>query len=181
MGAKRHLATAEQLALRGGLPVLRRSDIPPTSPATVAVMAATGWSEKAIARELGVDFKTWKRLLEEEPLLADAYDRGREAEHQELYSLQMKLARRADAPGADSGDARVSQRASEFLLRTRHGYVSDSAALFSVNAATVAVVLPRLSDEEREALLEVRRQRALTALASDSNKPQTIDAEVIRG
>jgi hypothetical protein len=142
MGARRELAPLD--AER----TVRLSELPPTALATVAKMAATGWSEKAIARALGCDFKTWKRLLSDEPLLADAYDQGRETEHQELYSLMMKAARK---PG------RIGERACEFLLRTRHGYGADQEAA----AGLVAFIIPKLSPEEREALLEARRQRML--------------------
>jgi hypothetical protein len=142
MGALRQLAPLDPER------EVRLSELPPTALATVAKLAATGWSKRAIARQLGVAFGTFDRLLREEPLLADAWEQGRDAEHLELYGLMMKAARRG---------GRYGVRAAEFLLRARHGYGADDPA----TAALVQIIIPKLSEDEREALLEARRQRLL--------------------
>ncbi len=63
-----------------------------------------------IAAALGLTVKTLKRLIDDDPVLADAVDAAREAEEAELRDLLMRNARDGDTVSA------------LFLLKARHGY-----------------------------------------------------------
>ncbi len=66
-------------------------------------------SKGAIARRLGMDHKTFRVLMEQNPDLKAAYDEGVEAEHHALVS-------------ALKGQMHNSPVPAIFLLKTRHGY-----------------------------------------------------------
>lgn len=63
----------------------------------------------AIARRLGMDPKTFRVLMEQDPELKAAYDDGREAEHLMLVSALKRQLDKGPVPAI-------------FLLKTRHGY-----------------------------------------------------------
>lgn len=77
----------------------------------VAEAILANYPRDQIARALGVTVKTLRRVLNDEPQLADAVDAAREAEEAELRDCLMRSARRG------------SDVAALFLLKSRHGYV----------------------------------------------------------
>ena len=87
-------------------------------------LASEGWTVVGIARTLGTDRETLRRLMADHPELQAAYDAGREQErlalHNALYVAAMK--------GAIA--------AAMFLLKSRHGYregdQSDTANRISI-------------------------------------------------
>ena len=66
-------------------------------------------SKGAIARRLGMDHKTFRVLMEQNPDLQAAYDDGVEAEHHALVSALKGQMHNSPAPAI-------------FLLKARHGY-----------------------------------------------------------
>ena len=126
---------------------LRASELPATTMATVAKLAATGWTEKGIARQLGIDEKTWRRLKAEEPLIADALDQGREEEHHALFTKLYDKAMKGD------GDT----IALLFLLKARHGYKEGSEV--APNQVAVVFQVPgALSPEQWRAMREIEKK-----------------------
>jgi len=71
--------------------------------------ASESASKGAIARRLGMDHKTFRVLMEQNPELRAAYDEGVEAEHQMLVSALKRQLDKSPVPAI-------------FLLKTRHGY-----------------------------------------------------------
>lgn len=71
--------------------------------------ASESASKGAIARRLGMDHKTFRVLMEQNPDLKAAYDEGIEAEHHELVSALKRQMHNSPVPAI-------------FLLKTRHGY-----------------------------------------------------------
>ncbi len=72
------------------------------------------WSSEAatkgaIARRLGMDSKTFRVLMEQDPDAKAAYEEGRETEHLMLVSALKRQMDRSPVPAI-------------FLLKTRHGY-----------------------------------------------------------
>ncbi|WP_454261625.1 hypothetical protein [Pseudoxanthomonas mexicana] len=77
--------------------------------AKVQRWASESASKGAIARRLGMDHKTFRVLMEQNPELRAAYDEGVEAEHQMLVSALKRQLDKSPVPAI-------------FLLKTRHGY-----------------------------------------------------------
>jgi hypothetical protein len=71
--------------------------------------ASESASKGAIARRLGMDHKTFRVLMEQNPDLKAAYDEGVETEHHELVSALKRQMHNSPVPAI-------------FLLKTRHGY-----------------------------------------------------------
>jgi hypothetical protein len=71
--------------------------------------ASESASKGAIARRLGMDHKTFRVLMEQNPELRAAYDEGIEMEHQMLVSALKRQLDKSPVPAI-------------FLLKTRHGY-----------------------------------------------------------
>ncbi len=78
--------------------------------AQVAAAVAAHYPRNEIARALGTTVKTLKRILDDDPELADAVEAAREAEEAELRDCLMRNAK----AGSDV--------AALFLLKSRHGY-----------------------------------------------------------
>lgn len=77
--------------------------------AKVQRWASESASKGAIARRLGMDQKTFRALMEQNPEFRAAYDEGVEAEHQMLVNALKRQLDKSPVPAI-------------FLLKTRHGY-----------------------------------------------------------
>lgn len=77
----------------------------------IEALAADGWSKLGIAKKLDTSPDTLRRWLDEDELLQDAFDRGRENERHALHSMLFKKA-------VEKGDSVAAM----FLLKSRHGY-----------------------------------------------------------
>ncbi len=83
--------------------------VPKGAPAKVKRWASESAGIHVIARRLGMDHKTFRVLMEQNPELRAAYDEGVEAEHQELLSALKRQLDNGPVPAI-------------FLLKCRHGY-----------------------------------------------------------
>ena len=111
----------------------RKKLLPMGGLAKIRDLASRGFSEKDIARALGMSQHTFTKRKDEDPALVDALDEGRSIEHQALYSKLMEKAMGGDIV------------ALLFLLKCRHGYreVSD---VTSRNTVSITFTLPGALD-----------------------------------
>lgn len=94
----------------------KKTGRPPKAPPADAArlihdLAADGWTVLGVANRMGVAKETFRRWLDDDPTLQDAFDTGRETER---YSLHNMLYRQA----MEQGNATAAM----FLLKARHGY-----------------------------------------------------------
>ena len=106
-------------------PVGRPRRAPPTDAAArIEKLAAEGWSMKGIAKSLGTDHETLRRMLEDHPALRQGFDNGRERERHALHNSLYVAAMNGQIAAA------------MFLLKARHGYregdQSDTANRVSI-------------------------------------------------
>jgi hypothetical protein len=129
-------------------------------------LAAEGYSQLGIAAHFNVSKECFKRWIQEDAELDEAYELGKETERQALHAMIVASAR-ANKP------ANVN---AFFLLKARHGYVEADQKSGKVNVDiainNVLVVRDHGSDEEWAAKAAAQ-QRALTA---DSASPLQIEA-----
>jgi hypothetical protein len=129
-------------------------------------LAAEGFSLLGIAAHFKVSRECFKRWLEEDEALNEAYELGRETERQALHAMVVASAR-ANKP------ANVN---AFFLLKARHGYIeADSKSgkvTVDIAVNNVLVVKDHGSDKEWAAKA-AEQQRALTA---DTNSPLQLKA-----
>jgi hypothetical protein len=121
-------------------------------------LAAEGFSQLGIAAHFKVSKECFKRWLDEDEALNEAFELGREMERQALHAMVVASAR-ANKP------ANVN---AFFLLKARHGYIeADNRTKVDVAVAVsnVLVVKSHGSDEEWQAKAAAQ-QRALTSDAA---------------
>ena len=144
--------------------------LPPEGAAEdVRRLAAEGYSQLGIAAHFNVSRDCFKRWIEEDAELNEAYEIGKETERQALHAMIVASAR------ANKG-ANVN---AFFLLKTRHGYVeTDNRTKVSVDVAlnNVLVVRDHGSDEEWIAKAAAQ-QRALTLDAAQV-PPHQLEASI---
>jgi len=118
-------------------------------------LAAEGFSLLGIAAHFKVSGECFKRWLEEDEALNDAFELGRETERQALHALVVASAK-ANKP------ANVN---AFFLLKARHGYVeTDNRTKVTVDVAVSNVLVVKdLGTVEEWAAKAAAQQRALTA------------------
>ncbi len=107
-----------------------RKKLPSGGHETIRNMAANGAKETEIAAELGLNWRTFRRIKNEDEAAADALAEGRAREHDELVGLLLGKARQGDAPSA------------MFLLKARHGYREQGPADGAGEGARVQINLP---------------------------------------
>jgi transposase-like protein len=107
-------------------------------------LAASGHSIIGIASQLGVGKDTFKRWLEENEKLQDAFDLGKESERQALHAMIVESAKAGKGANVNAF----------FILKARHGYVEADRLSQKVNVEVavnnVLVVKDHGSDEEWE-------------------------------
>jgi len=128
-------------------------------------LAAEGFGQLGIAAHFTVSTQTFKRWIEEDDTLNEAYELGKETERQALHALVVASAR-ANKP------ANVN---AFFLLKARHGYVeTDNRTKVNVDVAVSSVLVVRdHGSDEQWAATVAAQQRALTA---DSSSTRQIEA-----
>lgn len=89
----------------------KRKVAPPDASEQIEALAADGWSKLGIAKKLNTSPDTLRRWLDEDEVLQEAFDRGRENERHALHSMLFKKA-------VEKGDSVAAM----FLLKSRHGY-----------------------------------------------------------
>ena len=98
-------------------------------------MASRGFSERDIARSIGLCQTTFTLRKNEDPAVQDALDAGRCVEHQALYGKLYEKAMNGEIV------------ALLFLLKCRHGYreIGDVAP---TNAVQVVISMPGAMDRD---------------------------------
>lgn len=129
-------------------------------------LAAEGYSQLGIAAHFKVSRECFKRWIEEDEALNEAYELGRETERQALHAMIVASAR-ANKP------ANVN---AFFLLKARHGYVeTDNRTKVSVDVAVNSVLVIRdFGDDATWAARCAAQQAAL--VAADCTSPLQIEA-----
>ena len=97
--------------------------------AKITDLASRGFSERDIARSLGVSAGTWTRIKDENPEAQDALDEGRSVEHLALYGKLYEKAMAGDIV------------ALLFLLKCRHGY-RETLDITQTNAVQIVFQIP---------------------------------------
>ena len=97
--------------------------------AKITDLASRGFSERDIARSLGVSAGTWTRIKDENPEAQDALDEGRSVEHLALYGRLYQKAMDGDIV------------ALLFLLKCRHGY-RETLDMTQTNAVQIVFQIP---------------------------------------
>jgi hypothetical protein len=105
--------------------------------------------ETRIARELGVNYRTWMRLRDDDDRLASALAEARKAEEEELAGLLIEKARRGETV------------ALIFALKGRHGYRDQGAPPGDGGSRTNIVInLPAsMSPDAYSRLIDVTPER----------------------
>jgi hypothetical protein len=101
-----------------------------------------------VAKALGVSVKTLRRLIDEDPELADAADAAREQEEADLRDALMASALKGDTVAA------------LFLLKSRHGYVDRPDGRLKVESGGHGVLVAPMAMEEADFEAMVFRQQA---------------------
>lgn len=96
-------------------PPAPRKEPPPDAAERIHALAADGWSQRGIARHLGISVDLLRdRWFVEYPELREAMDQGREEERHALHNRLYRMAM--------EGEGRDAAIAAMFLLKARHGY-----------------------------------------------------------
>jgi hypothetical protein len=107
-----------------------RKDPPPNAAARIEALAATGHSMVGIARGLNTSKDIVRRWCEDDPALAEALARGREAERFALHDVLFRAA---------TEDGNIV--AAMFLLKARHGYKEGDPS-GEANRVSITFALP---------------------------------------
>ena len=102
----------------------------------VESMLAEGFAQKAVARQLGIDPKTFREIRKRDPELEAAVDRGLAKAEKDLVDLLMEAARGGNVASA------------MFLLKTRHGYREQGPVEGSAVPQVNIVIPPKMSAED---------------------------------
>lgn len=143
------LATAGQKGAYSPLPpppapLDPRSDrrkylVPDQHLAQVVDACRRGVSEVRIARSLGINYRTWMRLRDEDERIAGALTETRKIEEEELVALLLDKAREGETTSLI------------FALKSRHGYRDQGAHQASADArVNVVINLPAASSSVDE-------------------------------
>lgn len=119
-----------------------RREPPPDAAMRVEKLAAEGWSMKGIAKTLGTDHETLRRMMDDDPALKQAFESGRERERQALHNALYVAAMNGQIAAA------------MFLLKARHGYregdQSDIANRVQITFALPGAMKPEQFTVENE-------------------------------
>ena len=144
--------------------------LPPKEAAeAIRNLAAQGFSMVGIAMHFKVSSPTVKRWLDEDEVLQEAFEMGRETERQYLHSLVVQSAAAGRAANVNAF----------FLLKARHGYREQDSPNSSVNVgvqvSSVMVVKDHGTDEEWEARA-AEQQRKLTIIDAPRSASLALEA-----
>ena len=107
-----------------------RKQPPVNAESTIRELSANGHAIIGIAHQLGTSVDTFKRWLDENAKLKEAFDRGREQERHTLHNMLFKQA-------TEKGNATAAM----FLLKARHGY-REGDQNESGNRVSISFTLP---------------------------------------
>lgn len=128
----------------------RATGRPPVTLSDDAIDAAadalrSGVAETKVARALGVNFRTWQRLREEDDRLADAGAEAKKLEEEELVGVLMEKARKGEVVPL------------LFALKARHSYRDQGPAGPGwVSNSNVTINLPpSMSSDEYRRMIDI--------------------------
>jgi len=123
----------------------RKYIIPDKSVEIVIAACLKGVPETKLAQALGINYRTWMRVREEDERIADVLAEGRKIEEEELVSLLLNKARNGDLT------------ATIFALKSRHGYrdmgTPGGGVEQKVNV-TINLPAPASSEEEFRRIID---------------------------
>ena len=139
-----------------------RKNPPNDAASDIQRLAAEGFSQLGIAAHFKVSREYFKRWIEEDEALNEAYELGKETERQALHAMVVASAR-ANKP------ANVN---AFFLLKARHGYVeTDNRTIVNVDVALNNVMVVRDHGTDSQwAAKAAEQQRRL--IADNNHQPQ---------
>jgi len=139
-----------------------RKNPPPGAAATIQRLAAEGHSKVGVARHFGVVRETLSRWLEDDGMLDEAYEQGRDQRRFELEQCIYKAA-------VEGKNYAISN--AMFLLKSRFGYRENDKPELAVDVKVSNVmVVPSLgTDEEWEARALAQQAALVNAAASPSH------------
>src|SRR5258708_3661089 len=135
-------------------------------------LAAQGFGQLGIASHFSVSVQTFRRWIEEDEALNEAYELGKETERQALHALVVQSA-------VLNKPANVN---AFFLLKARHGYVeTDNRTKISVEVAVsnVLVVKDHGTDEQWAANCAAQQRALTTDSSSQLEAPQARQIEAV--
>jgi hypothetical protein len=134
-------------------------------------LAAEGHTIIGIAKQLGAGRVLFKRWCEEDDMLQEAFESGRDSHRQALVALIMR-------------DAALSGRAANsnamFLLKTMHGFRENDSSSTKVSVGVTAtpnvMIVRDYGDDETWERKAIEQQRNLVLNAA--NPPKLIEASI---
>lgn len=108
----------------------RKYMIPRRHVETVLDACRRGVPETQIARALGINYRTWMRVREEDERVASALAEARKVEEEELVALLLDKARKGDTTSII------------FALKGRHGYRDQGAPPAAGHRTNIVINLP---------------------------------------
>lgn len=108
----------------------RKYMLPPEHVDRVLEACRAGVSETQIAKALGINYRTWMRVREEDEGVASALAETRKIEEEELVGLLMDKARKGDTTSII------------FALKGRHGYRDQGNAPVTEHRTNIIIHLP---------------------------------------
>ncbi len=121
-----------------------RKHPPKDATATIQKLTTIGYSNVSIAKEMGVSVGTFKRWLEENEKLQEAFEQGREVERLALHTALYQAAMAGKPANVNA----------MFLLKARFGYVEadrlSQRVSVDVAVTNVLVVKDHGSDDDWE-------------------------------
>lgn len=135
---------------------------PPKDAVTITEqLAAQGYSIIGIAKHLGVTKGTFKRWCEEDELIQQAFEVGRETERQALHSLIVQSAVMNKPANANA----------MFLLKARHGYREFDSPNQKVDVAVAVSSVMVVVDHGDDATWAARAAEQQRRLMESSRVP----------
>lgn len=117
----------------------RKYLLPDNAIATIIDACRSGVPETKIARALGINYRTWMRVRDEDERVSEVLLESRKIEEEELVSILLDKARAGDLP------------ATIFALKSRHGYRDIGTAGGGVEQkVNVTILLPAPAATEEE-------------------------------
>jgi hypothetical protein len=136
-----------------------RKTLTPDQVTKVRELAASGHSQVEIASAIGVDAKTFRRILKDDPRAGESFDEGRGEEEGRLVRILHKA--------AENG----RETAAMFLLKSRHGYRDrGDDAVTGQGGVQVTIALPGpMSPDAYMKLVEGTVKQAIPAPAETAD------------
>ncbi len=138
-----------------------RKVAPPDAARVIRKACATGATKRGVAMALGCSDTVLDRWLDEDPVLKQAFDEGRETERQTLHNVLYDC--------AVGGQGKDSLIAAMFLLKCRHaGYNDSGNATEQGNKVSVTFNIPAAQPLDQFMVI------------NDESRAQSVPAKITR-